>query len=99
MTAQPHLLEEIHKIDSLLKTSQRRLADGHLVDLSALRDRVSKVCEAALDTAPDERATIRRALENLSHNLDVVDRDLRNFYGWVAESEAPGPAAPPDDRS
>ncbi len=79
---------EVHKVASLVDTARQLLAEGRIVDLSALEGKVRLMCDAIQDAAPEEQAELREPVEAVINALDQLEADLTRQYGAIlAEHE------------
>ena len=79
---------EVHKVASLVDTVCQLLAEGRIVDLSALEGKVRLMCDAIQDAAPEEHAELREPVAAIIDALDQLEADLTRQYGAIlAEHE------------
>ncbi len=70
------VLDEVRKVISLVATARRLLASGAVVDLSALDDKVQRLCERAQALGREGGGAVVPALEDLIACLDDLAADL-----------------------
>lgn len=75
---------EIQKVSSLVTTARRRIADGKLVDLSALEGRVSALSDVLRGVGADDAEPVRESVSAIMENLDRLEGDLTAQYEAVA---------------
>lgn len=73
------VLEEVDKVESVITTARNLLADGKLVDMTALEGKVSNLCEmivsADLIDSEDVGSSLRAVLKKLEQLGDeLVDQ-------------------------
>ena len=78
------IYDEIEKVDSVITTAQRLLADGKIVDLSALEGRAESLCDQIIDADVDSTDDISQALRDVLGKLERLGEEL------VAQHEAAG---------
>ena len=85
--------EEIDKVASVVSTARRLLADGRMVDLSALEEKVRILCDAIRSTPPKNRDYVRETMVTIIENLDILAKDLTEQFGAIANgSDGPAPS-------
>lgn len=84
------LKDELVKIDSVVVTARRLLADGRMIDLTSLETKVRDACEAAMAMEKRE-PEVADAMERLIADLDDLAEDLRGAYGALDEAIGPQP--------
>ncbi|NQV46471.1 MAG: hypothetical protein HQ504_01690 [Rhodospirillaceae bacterium] len=70
------ILDEIDKVDSVIATARRLLAEGKMVDLSALEGKVKGLCKKIESMAPGDISVIDAAVVATRHNLDLLENEL-----------------------
>lgn len=70
--------EELAKVSSLVVTARSHLATGKLVDLSAIENRVRKVCGAVEAMPRDEGKSLVDDMQSLIHKLDQLAREVQS---------------------
>lgn len=76
-------LADMDKVESLVATARRVLADGGMVDLSALQAKVGQLCADARRASPEEQEKVAVALEKLIGALDELAKDLTRQFGTL----------------
>ncbi len=80
--------QEIDKVASVVATARRLLAQGKLVDLSALEEKVRCVCEAIRSRPGEQPEQLQDAMLAAISDLDRLAEDLRQrFAGILQEPE------------
>jgi len=79
---------EIDKVASVVATARRLLAEGKMVDLSALEDKVRAICEAIRMQPQDEPEHLQEAMRAAIGDLDKLAEDLRDRFGAVLTASA-----------
>jgi hypothetical protein len=77
------VLADLDKVESLVATARRILADGGMIDLSALEEKVEQLCLAAKEAPPEERERVVVALEKLIGGLDELAKELTKQFGAI----------------
>ncbi|MEO5375555.1 MAG: hypothetical protein H7840_15010 [Alphaproteobacteria bacterium] len=78
---------DLDKITSLIATGRRLLAEGRLVDLSALEGMVKGTC-ADVATLPDEEArALMFDLQRLYADLEALESDLNAYRDRAPSAE------------
>ena len=84
---------ELCKLESLIAGAHRLLAEGRVIDLSALDHRTREVCKAALDLpGPEGRAMISK-LEKVLDTLDQLSAAMQEKFGDMPVLPSHGSAA------
>ena len=71
---------ELQKIDSVLVTARRLLAEGKSVDLSSIEDKVRTICALAEAVDESERPVFLEILERLMQELDAISEEIENKH-------------------
>jgi hypothetical protein len=82
------LLDEFAAIGNYIKAVREVLQSGHMPDMAGLDKRVSNLCAALTESAPE---TQQQCLPKLSHMLDQLDeceRDLRTYHETHIEGQS-----------
>lgn len=88
-----NVMTELDKVASVVATARRVLADGRMVDLSALEARVTTLCAGLRDVAPEGREAAAQAIGRLLADLDGLEADIRNQFGDMLAEGQDGAAA------
>lgn len=91
--ATPDVMDELDKVASVVATARRVLAEGRMVDLSALEGRVAALCEGLRDVAPENREAAAQAVGRLLADLDGLEADIRTQFGDALADEPDSGAA------
>ena len=84
---------ELSKLESLIAGAHRLLAEGRVIELSALDNRTRELCKAVLDLpGPEGRAMISK-LEKVLDSLDGLSAALQDKFGDVPVLPSHGNAA------
>lgn len=76
----PDIASEMGKVASVITTARRMLAEGKMVDITALESKVAELCTGAKDLSPTERVEVARAMGSLIQGLDDLAIDLKAQY-------------------
>ena len=91
-----NIASEIDKVAALVATARSHIAEGRVVDLTALDGRVETVCAEIKRGRPGNGPILRTALERLIRDLDSLESELKTQFRQVrtsADSPAPRHAA------
>lgn len=70
------IAQEADKIEQLIGTARRLLAEQRLVDLSALEGRVQTLCEAVGEASEDDVADAQQRIKSVMSDLDVLEEAI-----------------------
>ena len=90
------IASEIDKVAALVATARNHIAEGRVVDLTALDGRVETVCAEIKRGRPGNGPVLRTALERLIRDLDCLESELSAQFRKIrpaADSAAPQLAA------
>ena len=87
------VVQELDKIESVVAAAHRLLAEGRLIDLSALDGRTRALCEAMLTLPVAEAVTLAARLEALLGSLDGLGAALQSRFGDIPVMPSHGSAA------
>lgn len=71
-----NIASEIDKVAALVATARNHIAEGRVVDLTALDGRVETVCAEIKRGRPGNGPVLRTALERLIRDLDSLESEL-----------------------
>ena len=74
---------EIGKIVSLIAAARRLLAEGRVVDLTALEARVGTLCESIRRAPRNRSGAVTGALKAMIEDLDGLEIDVKRGYQAV----------------
>lgn len=80
MPTSQSLFEEFATIESYIKAVREVLRDGHMPDMAGLDKRVSALCAALVESAPDTKKTCLPKLTQMLDHLDECEHELRVFH-------------------
>ena len=80
MPTSQFFLEEFAAIDGYIKAVCEVLATGHMPDMAGLDNRVSSVCAALKEAAPEIQQECLPKLSDMLERLDECERGLRAFH-------------------
>ncbi len=103
------LAQETEKVATLITAAGKHLAEGKMVDLSALENKVRVLCQAIAEAPAGEARKLKGAIEAILHDLDGLEadltyrlKDLREEMEGTFRKKAIGayeaPAGPPAER-
>ena len=72
------LAQEAEKIATLITAAGRHLAEGKMVDLTALENKVLVLCRAITEAPAEEARKLKGAIEAILRDLDGLELDLTN---------------------
>jgi len=72
------------KVAALINAARRLLADGQIVDLSALQGKVKELCLAIESNPPEEDSGIAQAVDEIILNLDGLAREVESQFDGLA---------------
>jgi two-component sensor histidine kinase len=72
--------KDLQRVLSLIRTSQRYLEDGKVVELSALESRVADLCTQAQAMSPAHREEVAPLLAALTEELGAFEADMQKEY-------------------
>ncbi len=72
------LQDQIDKTFSVVETARRLLLTGTMVDLAALEGKVRQLCDDVLAADRQHGRTLIPLMERLIHELDKLDRAIRD---------------------
>ncbi|MCC9624102.1 hypothetical protein LPB41_20675 [Thalassospira sp. MA62] len=75
--------KDLKRVLSLIRTSQRYLEDGKVIDLSALEARISDLCEQARTMPPEQRADVAPLLASLTDELGDLEGKMQREYSDI----------------
>lgn len=75
------ILEEVDKVESVITTARRLLADGKMVDLTALEGKVGTLCERIVDADLSDSDDVGVALRAVLEKLEQLGDELVNPHG------------------
>ncbi len=82
--------QEVRKIASVVATARRLLADGKMIDLSALEEKVRVLFDVIRRETPSDPEKVRVSMETIIADLDQLADDLRHRFGaMLPEGEMP----------
>lgn len=84
------MIGEADKIGSLITTARRLLDDNKMVDLSALEGRVAGLCLSVEGVPERETGPVRKALETILADLDMLAADLTRQHETVRRGDSGG---------
>ncbi|MCK5446324.1 MAG: hypothetical protein KAI73_11925 [Rhodospirillaceae bacterium] len=67
---------QMEKAKSLINTAQRLLADGQMIDLSALEERVAELSQSLKSTGVETAQPFIAPVGKLIDSLDQLEKDL-----------------------
>ncbi|WP_033068905.1 hypothetical protein [Thalassospira australica] len=74
---------DLKRVLSLIRTGQRYLEDGKVVELSALETKIADLCEQARTMAPDQRDEIAPLLAALTDELGQFETKMQQEYSDI----------------
>lgn len=74
---------DLKRVLSLIRTGQRYLEDGKVVELSALESRISDLCEQARTLAPEQRKAVAPLLASLIEELGQFESQMQQEYSDI----------------
>ena len=74
------LLDEFVAIDNYIKAVCEILQTGHMPDMTGLDGRVSSLCAALKESAPEVQQQCLSKLNDMLNKLDECERDLRAYH-------------------
>ncbi|NIY76798.1 hypothetical protein HED22_14185 [Thalassospira sp. HF15] len=74
---------DLKRVLSLIRTGQRYLEDGKVVELSALESRIADLCEQAHTLAPDQRKEVAPLLAALTEELGQFEARMEKEYSDI----------------
>ena len=75
-TPEPDVAVEVRKVASLISTARRLLAEGKMVDLSALEGKVKTLCGAICQAPPKDTEGLEASVNDLAEDLDRLTVEL-----------------------
>jgi hypothetical protein len=76
-------LSEIEKVHAVLSTARRLTQDGRTVDLSAVEDRIRRLCDAVEGLPKTQGRALAPALTALMAEFDALAQDLSGRFGGL----------------
>ena len=70
------LAQETEKVATLITAAGKHLAEGKMVDLSALENKVRVLCRAITEAPAEEARKLKGAIEAILNDLDGLEADL-----------------------
>lgn len=86
MTARDDIESKTQKIAALINAARRLLADGQIVDLSALQGKVKELCLTIESNPPNEESGIKESVNEIILSLDSLARDVQSQFDGLAGS-------------
>ncbi len=74
---------DLKRVLSLIRTGQRYLEDGKVVELSALESRIADLCEQARTLAPEQRQEVAPLLASLTEELGQFETRMQQEYSDI----------------
>ncbi len=71
-----YLAQETEKVATLIAAAGRHIAEGKMVDLSALENKVRVLCQAITEAPAEEARKLKGAIEAILRDLDGLEVDL-----------------------
>ncbi len=87
--------EELAKASSMVMTARRLLAGGGSVDLSALEEKITFVCEHSLQLDREEGRKLIPLMERLANDLDFLFAAVQEQMEVFAPDVSKDPSAEP----
>ncbi len=81
--ASEHALSEIEKVHAVLSTARRMTNDGRSIDLSAVDDRIKRLCETIEALPAAQGRTLAPALAALLTEFDSLAQDLNERFSGL----------------
>mgnify|MGYP000020207897 CR=1 FL=1 len=75
--------KDLKRVLSLIRTGQRYLDDGKVVELSALEHRIADLCEQARAMGPEQRSDIAPLLAALGDELGQLETNMQKEYSDI----------------
>ncbi|WP_417827905.1 hypothetical protein [Thalassospira sp.] len=75
--------KDLKRVLSLIRTGQRYLEDGKVVELSALESRIADLCAQARTLAPDQRRDVAPLLAALTDELGQFETRMQQEYSDI----------------
>ena len=72
--------KDLKRVLSLIRTSQRYLEDGKVVELSALETKVADLCAQARSMNPEQRTDVTPLLAALTDELALFETNMEQEY-------------------
>ena len=75
--------DEVHKVASLVDTARRLLAEGSIVDLSALEGKVRVICEAIGEAPGEDLSDLKDPMAAIIDGLDLLEAVLNEQFSAI----------------
>ncbi|MFV1851115.1 MAG: hypothetical protein ACMZ66_10440 [Thalassospira sp.] len=75
--------KDLKRVLSLIRTSQRYLEDGKVVELSALESRIADLCDQARSMGPAQRQEVAPLLAALTDELGQFESHMQKEYADI----------------
>jgi len=86
ITARDDIESKTQKIAALINAARRLLADGQIVDLSALQGKVKELCLTIESNPPSQESGIKESVDEIILSLDSLARDVQSQFDGLAGS-------------
>jgi two-component sensor histidine kinase len=74
---------DLKRVLSLIRTGERYLEDGKVVDLAALEGRIADLCEQARTMPPEQRQDVAPLLAALTEELGQFETKMQQEYSDI----------------
>lgn len=75
-TSPPSLMDELEQLTSFVQTAQRLIHQGQAVDVSAMEQKIARLCEKLEKLPPNEARNLLPLVENLFKSVDQLEKDI-----------------------
>jgi len=84
LTALDDIDNKTQKVAALINAARRLLADGQIVDLSALQGKVKELCLAIESNPPSEESNVTESVNEIILTLDSLAREVQSQFDGLA---------------
>ena len=81
-----NVMNEIHDLQQFFTAAHTQLQAGQVVNMSGVENRISRVCQAAQQAAPEQQQTYLPELTVLISLLNTYEQDLRTIQASLKSS-------------
>tara|TARA_Y100000813_G_scaffold98871_1_gene70589 strand:- start:282 stop:587 length:306 start_codon:yes stop_codon:yes gene_type:complete len=76
-------------VETMIRNSRRALAGGDLMDMTPIGEQVADLCVQVRDLMPhlDDPNAVRKRLEKMVADLNLLEADIRNGAGLPADDD------------
>lgn len=76
-------------VETMIRNSRRALAGGELMDMTPIGEQVALLCVQVRDLMPqmDDPNAVRKRLEKMVSDLNLLEADIRSGAGLTADGD------------